>query len=91
MSTLCNCFLVSGEKCTKNALPDSPYCGTHKKCKRLSASALASPSPSSPSSPEIEFLQFGFEFETRNFIKTEAYSKIIQKNQKIHKFDILIN
>ena len=56
MSTLCNCFLVSGEKCTKNALPDSPYCGTHKKCKRLSALALAL---ASPSSPEIEFLQFG--------------------------------
>jgi hypothetical protein len=82
MSTLCNCFLVSGEKCTKNALPDSPYCGTHKKCKRLSASALAS-----LSSPEIEFLQFGFEFETRNFIKTESYSKIIEKNQmKINDF-----
>jgi hypothetical protein len=88
MSTLCNCFLVSGEKCTKNALPDSPYCGTHKKCKRLSASASASSlSPSSPSSPEIEFLQFGFEFETRNFIKTESYSKIIEKNQmKINDF-----
>jgi len=90
MSTLCNCFLVSGEKCTKNALPDSPYCGTHKKCKRLSASAspsLSPSSPSSPSSPEIEFLQFGFEFETRNFIKTERANKIIGKNQmKINDF-----
>ena len=29
----CRCIKANGERCTLNALPNSEFCGTHKKCK----------------------------------------------------------
>ena len=33
---MCECYLVSGDKCTNKAKPGSKFCGIHKNCKRIS-------------------------------------------------------